>query len=77
MMPKVKYQYELDLITEEMHVKFRKGRDTNGNYYIRKDELNLITQEHHAILYRVNKKTYDRVKLDDEEWKQDEDLPAA
>ena len=65
---KIKYESECDFITEEMHMKVRKGRDKKGNFYVRKDILNLVTGENSAILYRVNERTYMRTILDDEDW---------
>lgn len=65
---KIKYESECDFITEEMHMKVRKGKDRMGNFYIRKDLLNLVNGANSSILYRVNEETYMKIILDDEDW---------
>ena len=65
---KLRYEYEADLISEEVHVKLRKGRDAKGDFYIRRDYLNLITGHNQALLFRVDEETYRKTLLDDEDW---------
>lgn len=39
-----------------------------GNFYIRRDLLNLVNGANSSILYRVNEETYMKTILDDEDW---------